>query len=131
MPPRPCHRRLLRTLHLALVLLFAIGLVVQPVLDALSEYHELTAHAASPHGHADDHHDEDASSLRGEEPEDHDGPVHGLLHHSHCCGHTVGLNNADLPLPDFHWPAHVPVDAAPTPVAASHAATPFRPPISA
>ncbi len=80
------HRRLLRT---ALLVLLALGIVVQPVLGAMSELHEVE-HAISAqfdhaHDHGDDHaHDQDVAANHehggnGSDP-DHATGSHGLLH---------------------------------------------------
>lgn len=128
---RASYRRLLRALRIAVLLVFAFGLVAQPVLGSLGEMHELAEHADSaggsidhnlPHGHA--------SATQADE-HDTGGPMHQLLHYAHCCGHSAGLASTDLPLPSFHWVTTHPSDPQPYSVVPSHAATPFRPPISA
>ncbi len=130
---RRLHHRWRVTLRTGMLLVFAFGLVAQPVLDGWREVHEHTAHADSARGH--DLHGllpHEHTSTPPSDERDTGGPVHTLLHnYAHCCGHAVGLAAMELPLPCFHGPEAAPGDAVIRPAAASHTATPFRPPISA
>lgn len=121
----------LQLLRTGMLLVFALGLLAQPVLSALGELHELTVHADSARGHTGHNVPHEHASTTQADERDTGGPMHELLHYAHCCGHTVGLAGADLPLPSFHWPTAHPVDAKTGPIVVSHASTPFRPPISA
>lgn len=131
MNPRIRHlpRSILRSSALLLLLLC---LIAQPVLAAWGEMHELTAHAdttsqdsaldhRAPHSHAttDDH--------SGGDPGD---PNHALSHHAHCCGQPQLPFLSQLPLPAFEFISMMPSPATTRPIAASHFATPFRPPIA-
>ena len=127
---RARHRRLLRALRIAVLLVFAFGLVTQPVLGALGEVHELMEHTDSGGGHTDHNLPHEPAPTTPADERDAGGPMHVLLHHVHCCGNTVGLTSVGLPLPSYHWPTGHPGDTMARPVASSHAATPFRPPIS-
>jgi len=121
-------RRFLRT---GALLAFALCLAVQPVLSALGEMHEFTAHADSaaphqdhvaPHGHGD----ADAGDV-----DDSGSALHLLLHYAHCCGHSVGLALA------YFAPLLVPAASSallPPSLPSAPAARlsgPFRPPIRA
>ncbi len=121
-------RSILRSSALLLLLLC---LIAQPVLAAWGEMHELTAHAdttgqdsaldhRAPHAHAAI--DED----RGGDASD---PNHALSHHAHCCGQPQLPFVSQLPLPAFELSSTMPSPATSRPIAASHSATPFRPPI--
>lgn len=119
------------------LLLLLLCLIAQPVLAAWGEMHELTAHPAAtnqdasaqdssldhrtPHSHVttDDH--------GGDDPGD---PNHALSHHAHCCGQPQLPFLPQLPLPVFELTSTMPSPATSRPIAASHSATPFRPPIA-
>lgn len=122
-------RRPLRALHAALLVLVALGVLLQPVLGALGELHGLEHAAAlqSEHGH---------THLEGHgEPHDgddaHGEPVgeHGLLHQG---GFATCMARIE---PGFLLPAPIRVG---DPSARSHApgpppsrlTLPFRPPIA-
>lgn len=131
MTPRIRHlpHSILRSTSLLLLLLC---LIAQPVLAAWGEMHELTAHAdttgqdsaldhRAPHSHAAI--DEDGSGGA-------DDPNHALSHHAHCCGQPQLPFLSQLPFPLFELTSTTPRPATTRPIAASHSATPFRPPIA-
>jgi hypothetical protein len=119
-----------RALQTAAALLLAFWLVLHPVLGALAELHQSSAHAPPAgllHAHAD---------AQGDDPHDHPLPqgdrldLHALLHFAHCCGHTTSAIVGSL----------VSLDAEHGPAFASRQLSlrapsidpvnPFRPPIS-
>ena len=121
-------RSILRSASLLLLLLC---LIAQPVLAAWGEMHEMTAHAdmagqdsaldhRAPHSHTTM--DEDSGDDAGD-------PIHALSHHAHCCGQPQLPFLSQLPLPLFELTAMMPQPGTTRPIAASHSATPFRPPI--
>lgn len=112
-PRRPT----LRTL--ALLALFALGLVMQPLGEALGELHEHLAHGQDIAAHADAPHDL---------PGDDDAMAHALSHVVHCCGHMLALPQVP-PLSLSFRPdatAFAPESVA---HATPHAARMLRPPI--
>ena len=115
-----------------MLLVLAFGLVAQPVLGAMGEVHELTAHADTAGGHTG-HHAPHASvaAAPADDTRDAGAPMHELLHYAHCCGHAPGLAATGVSLPTFQWIRSAPDDHEAQAVASSRAATPFRPPISA
>lgn len=84
------HRRLLSLLRIVTLALFALAMVVQPVMAAAGEMHEFSHDASGLHSHAHVLHagdigidDIDAGA---------DAPVlHVLLHFAHCCGTTTAM----------------------------------------
>jgi hypothetical protein len=128
---RASYRRLLRALRIAMLLVFTFGLVAQPVLGSLGEMHDLAEHADSAGGCIDHKLPHEHASTTQADEHDSGGPMHQLLHCTHCCGHSAGLASTDLPLPSFHWGATPPATQPAHSVVPAHAATPFRPPISA
>ncbi len=123
-------------LHSISLLLLLLCLIAQPVLAAWGEMHELTAHPAatdqdeSAQDFALDHrapHSHTAMDDQGhDDPAD---PNHALSHHAHCCGQPQLPFMSHLPLPAFEPASMMPWPATMRPIAASHFATPFRPPI--
>lgn len=119
-------RSILRSSALLLLLLC---LIAQPVLAAWGEMHELTAHADST-GVALDHRSPHAyTDVDDSGADDANDPIHALSHHAHCCGQPQLPFLSQLPLPVFELTSMMPSPATTRPIAASHFATPFRPPI--
>lgn len=123
--PRSRTSRLVRRLRLLAIGLFVLALVLQPVLAAVGELHEITAHAILDHAHGDDaHHD------GSDDTHDGDSPLHALVHVAHCC---TQASTAALPACAG---VLAPAPAAPLPVltAGMRASAPdgdlFRPPIT-
>ncbi len=88
MPRHPTLR--LSTLRLVWAALLALALVLQPMVAAMGEVHELN-HAvgtSSAMGVNDEHHR--IADHQEEAPGDSDSedPVHLLLHFAHCCSQT-------------------------------------------
>jgi hypothetical protein len=127
--PLPRRRRRLPLLHLVVLGLFAMGLMLQPVLAAFGEVHGL-AHDAG--GLAQVLHADDAANDRiatGESGED-AATLHALLHFAHCCGTAAAILPFDKlaafkPVRDRLL---VPQDRAPVLV---RQPAPFKPPIFA
>jgi hypothetical protein len=116
----------------ASLLLLLLCLIAQPVLAAWGEMHELTAHAETtgqdsaldhraPHAH---------TTIEEGSGADASDPTHALSHHAHCCGQPQLPFLSQLPLPLFEPASMMPSPATTRPIAASHSATPFRPPIA-
>lgn len=130
MPPR-YRRRFASTMRLLALMVFAFALVLRPVVDSLSEMHEL-AHGG--HGHVEHVAPSDAKALSnkaaaGEGKQA--STLHTLLNFAHCCGTTMAT------LPDVGLaPLAAPVTDAPAradlaPPGAMRLINPFRPPITA
>lgn len=108
--------------------LFALGLVLQPVLATAGEVHDLQHDPAGLHAH-------DMQADAAAQPDEADEPgaagtLHVLLHFAHCCGATaavlydltpVGWLVRANPVPDARSQVHA---QAPSPA-------PFKPPIVA
>src|SRR3546814_12447706 len=79
-------RRLLPFLRVLALALFALGLVLQPVMAAVGEMHELAHDPSGTHSH-DLHVDELNAELAaaGEQNQGGAKTLHVLLHFSHCC----------------------------------------------
>lgn len=124
-----CSRyRLRHALRASLLLVFAVCLAMQPVLAALGEVHESTAHAASAGPHLD-HLTPHEGAQNGDAEQGGAGTLHILLHHAHCCGHTVALAAVEFAAPTVVLTAVQLLPPASPHLAASHLTTPFRPPI--
>lgn len=122
-------RRLRHALRTGLMLVFALCLAVQPVLGALGEMHEFSAHAGTAGLHLDHlmPHEEVQTGTAAQE--DRDGTLHLLLHYAHCCGHTLALAAGEFAAPTVVLASAQPLPPVSPQVAASHLTTPFRPPI--
>lgn len=112
----------------ALLGLFALCMVVQPVLAATGDLHELLDHPEQLALHLDGtgHHDSPGSG--DGEPEEF---LHTLLHVAHCCGQTVSF---DTVFQGTDWaPASDPrlLNVAAAPTLQLRRGAPFRPPIRA
>ncbi len=118
-------------LRTGLMLVVALSLIAQPMLNALGEMHELAAHADSASRH--DAHYQPHVLGATTQVDDHDAgsPMHALLHYAHCCGHLIGLAGIEPSLPGAHWPHAQPTDTVAYVIASARVTTPFRPPITA
>lgn len=117
---------LLRVLVLGL---FALGLVLQPVMAAAGEMHELVHNPSGTHAH-DLHADELAGDMvtPGEPEEGGAKILHVLLHFAHCCGAATALVPVLEPSPSMPASSRLAIDKAPVPPA-THLPSPFKPPI--
>lgn len=121
-----CWLPFLRVLVLGL---FALGLVLQPVMAAAGEMHEL-AHdpsGAHSHVHADD---VDPGSMAAGESDDSAETLHVLLDFAHCCGATAAMvfDMKSIGCLPSSGPLAVPKAAIPP---AARLQAPFKPPIFA
>jgi len=117
---------LLRVLVLGL---FALALVLQPVMAAVGEMHELAHDPSGTHSH-DLHTDELDVELAAAGEQDQGGAktLHVLLHFSHCCGATAAPLPALKPLPVMPLSGRLAIAEIPIPLQAS-LTSPFKPPI--
>lgn len=79
-------------LRVFVLAVFALGLVMQPVVAALGELHELAHDPSGNHAVAHmDHADSLGDELSAAEESDPSpaGTTHSLMHHAHCCGQSV------------------------------------------
>ena len=122
-------RRWLPFLRVLALGLFALGLVLQPVMAAMGEMHELAHDPSGTHSH-DLHADELDAELATAGEQDHGGAktLHVLLHFSHCCGATAALLPVLKPLPIMPLSGRVTFAKTPMPLQA-RLTSPFKPPI--
>lgn len=122
-------RRWLPLLRVLVLVLFALGSMLQPVMAAAGEMHELTHDASGLHAydlHADEVDAELAAS--GDQGQDDTRILHVLLHFAHCCGATAALLPALGPIPPMSASGGLAIAKAPIPPQA-RLASPFKPPI--
>ncbi|WP_051176159.1 hypothetical protein [Luteimonas mephitis] len=117
---------LLRVLVLGL---FALGLVLQPVLANVAEYHELAHDPSGSHAH-DLRAVDGAEGIPGDEQSEDAWTLHLLLHFAHCCGATAALLQAFKPLPVARPDGRLAITKTPMPPQV-RLTSPFRPPIFA
>jgi hypothetical protein len=127
--------RLPRTARLGVLLLFALCLVVQPVLGALGELHENAEHAGAAAAlhqwHAQPHADAHGVVPPHGTPAEEGGALHLLLHFAHCCGQSVGLAVDTLVAAGMRIDAARPLPPTAIRRLGAHLTSPFRPPINA
>ena len=124
-------RRLLPLLRVLVLVLFAAGLVVQPVLAAAGEMHELAHDPSGTHAHGP-HADDVAAEMAaaGEQHPDEARTLHVLLHFAHCCGAATAMLPIVKTLPAMSLSDPLAVAEKPMPLQA-RLSTPFKPPIFA
>lgn len=117
---------LLRVLVLGL---FALGLVLQPVLATAGEMHELVHDPSGMHAHDLHVDDVDAElAAAGEQDEDGAKTLHVLLHFAHCCGATAAMLPILDSIPAMPPTGRLTIAKAPIPLQAC-LTSPFKPPI--
>lgn len=122
-------RRLLPLLHVLVLALFASGLVLQPVLAAAGEMHELAHDPSGMHAHGL-HADDVAAELAaaGEQNEHGAQTLHVLLHFAHCCGAAAAMLPIVKALPVIPLSGRLAIATTPLPLQA-RLTSPFKPPI--
>lgn len=121
-------RRWLPLLRVLVLGLLALGLVLQPVMAAAGEMHEL-AHdpsGAHSHVHADDVDSESVATGESDTAE----TLHVLLDFAHCCGATAAMASSLKPICCLPSGARLAISKATIPPAVRLQA-PFKPPIFA
>ena len=124
--------RLPLPLRVFVLALFALGLVLQPVLASWGELHELAHDKAGTHAHVD-HSDNVNDELSASDKSDpgRSGMLHALMHLAHCCGpSTVTLTSAMRAMPVAPGVTILALAESQRPLQ-PRALAPFRPPISA
>ena len=80
-----------------LLTLLVLGMVLQPVLAAVGEYHDIEHRPAGTHAHAlhasevPDDLDQERGTAQDVPPADDAPALHVLLHFAHCCGATAAV----------------------------------------
>ncbi|QOY62661.1 hypothetical protein INQ40_12455 [Lysobacter sp. H21R4] len=112
-----------------MLVLLGLGLVLQPVMAAVGEMHELAHDPSGMHGH-DVHADDLDVELEASGEQDQGGAktLHVLLHFAHCCGATAAVLNVFEPIPAMPAPERLTIAKAPVPPAV-RLSSPFKPPI--
>lgn len=127
--PRPIVRRL-HLLRAALLGLLALAMVLQPVLAAAGDIHELGHDGeVATAGNADHQHDtgDTVPADDGKQGES----LHFLLHFAHCCGHAPSALLGGLEVVAF-TPVSDALVSTPAPLPLHHALQDvLRPPIRA
>ncbi|MGH8083851.1 MAG: hypothetical protein ACREPV_01065 [Lysobacter sp.] len=125
------HRKLSTPARLLVLLVFALALLVQPVLASVGEVHELAHDPSGLHSHAEHPGDtaaEPASS--GELGDEETSTLHLLLHFAHCCGHATAAPLATIKVA-APMPATQPAMTHAQVISQTLLFAPFRPPITA
>lgn len=117
----------LRAVALAL---FALTLVLQPVMAAVGEMHELAHDPSGTHSHVL-HAPDAGTAAEAADRDDHEATdmVHLMLHFAHCCAATAAV--LPTPTPSIGMPLRERLAAAKAAFPAQMRLTsPFKPPIS-
>lgn len=117
--------RLSRTLRIAALLALAACLLMQPVLGAAGQVHDVFEHIDDTARH------HETPEAHGGEQDITDDPIHVLLHFAHCCAPTTAvfpMGVAGVPAIDAGRILSPRADAGHP---QAHPGHPFRPPISA
>ncbi|TBR14327.1 MAG: hypothetical protein EPO46_00970 [Lysobacter sp.] len=123
-------RRFASTIRLLAFVLFALALLVRPMVDSVSELHEFThgghGNIERSIGGGQSPSASKASTAEGKQA----STLHSLLNFAHCCGTTM----AALPATAFQQLSELHADAPTHVPQAAHRVTrlinPFRPPIT-
>lgn len=115
--------------------IFALGIASQSLLGTLVSLHELTSPAHVVHGmdgHMVDHehdHDRQAAAHDGSDSDEGE-PLHMLMHHTHCCSHSVWMSSGVTVVALVAAPrSDLSADKI-RPLPALDRTAPFRPPIT-
>ena len=123
--------RLLQLMRVLVLGLFALGLVLQPVLAAVGEMHELAHDPSGMHSDARQADSVDTQlTAAGEQREGGTETLHVLLEWAHCCGATTAM------LPSLKLMSFVPAFSPLIPGESQtpppgYLPAPFKPPIFA
>lgn len=108
-----------------------LALVVQPLLGAVGELHELT-HVTGPAGHHAEHGALADELANANESENGDAATLHVIHHLvHCCGQTAAMTPMAPLLPTRPRLSTSRFAFRSQPVAMAHLTGVFRPPIAA
>lgn len=132
-PSSETSRPAVRMIVLALLVL---GMVLQPVLAAVGEYHDIEHDRPGTHAHA--LHASDVPGDPGQQsgtgtdvpPDDDEPALHVLLHFAHCCGATAAML-AGGPVNDPLQGSDAVVAVEPQAPRQRPLQAPFKPPITA
>lgn len=109
--------------------LFALGLVLQPVMATVGEVHEFAHDPSGTHAHDLHSDDKDAElAAAGEQDQDAAKTLHMLLHFAHCCGAITALLPVLKSIPAMPAAGRLAIAKTSIPPQV-RLATPFKPPI--
>lgn len=124
---RPCRRRCF--LRIALLVVVALGMVLQPLWAALGELHQ-AEHAVAVHvDHGHSHHDVDPPPTDADAAPGDPVGIHDLLHHAGAPA-SAALPASDLLPPGIAASGDPPQRPEPSAPPSSRLTLPFRPPIA-
>lgn len=137
--PRHAARTLVHLLRQSTMALLMLAALVNPILVAVSDLHDIGPGPGHSHD-ADDHGSDLTGSdfaghmlsehgLHGDEGDETDDFLHALMHASHCCGHLTAIYNGS------HAPDVVPAHSGSLPTHVERqlpqaSSDHFRPPIT-
>jgi hypothetical protein len=95
MPLQVLRRRARSRWGVAALLVFVMSVAAQSMLGMVGELHELTVHTQAGQGLAEHMapHDHQAALRDGTDAAE-GGPLHVLLHYTHCCAHGAWIADA-------------------------------------
>jgi hypothetical protein len=120
-------------LRVFVLVLFALGLVLQPVFASIGELHELAHDPSGSHAVAHtDHSNSVGNELSAAEELDPApaGTLHFLMHHAPCCGQSAMAVLQTVRVAPIALGASCPVLGEPQRLLQAPSLAPFRPPIS-
>lgn len=127
---RRARRRFVSLIRLLAVMVFALTLLVGPVLSSIGEVHELAHDPSGQHSDVESGHRRSTHNTVREQQEGKAADtLHALLHFAHCCGQASAAFQAKILDAVEIAPATRPAAFVDASVSRARWYTPFRPPI--
>lgn len=127
---RRARRRFVSLIRLLAVMVFAMTLLIGPVLSSISEVHELAHDPSGQHSDVESGHGRSTHNTVQEQREGKAADaLHALLHFAHCCGQASAAFQAQVIDAVEIEPVTPPAAFADATVSRARWYTPFRPPI--